>query len=88
MFFKFDDDCSGTLDALELQQMFELHGIEIDLPAVKKLFEVVDKDRRGLLNLEQFKLLSQSKPAGEFFKERIKEVRKSRLTHDNKYYCT
>ena len=58
MFFKFDDDCSGTLDALELQQMFETHGIEIDLPAVKKLFEVVDKDRRGLLNLQQFKLLS------------------------------
>ena len=27
VFFKFDDDCSGTLDAQELQQMFEQHGI-------------------------------------------------------------
>ena len=27
VFFKFDDDCSGSLDAKELQQMFETHGI-------------------------------------------------------------
>ena len=51
VFLKFDDDCSGSLDAQELQQMFETHGIQIDLPAVKKLFSIVDKDKRGQLNL-------------------------------------
>ena len=68
--------------------MFEQHGIQIALADVKKLFDIVDKDKRGLLNLEQFKQFSNSREAGDFFKEKIKEVRQSRLTHDGKYYCT
>ena len=52
VFFKFDDDCSGTLDAKELKQMFEQHGIEIELDKIKTLFDKVDKEKRGLLNLE------------------------------------
>jgi hypothetical protein len=68
--------------------MFEMHGIEIDIADVRKLFDKVDKDKRGILDLEQFKLFSQSKGAGDFFKELIKEVRNSRLTHDGKYFNT
>lgn len=58
VFFKFDDDCSGTLDAKELQQMFEHHGIQFDLKDVKVLFDKVDKEKRGILDLDQFKQFS------------------------------
>lgn len=88
VFFKFDDDCSGSLDAQELQQMFESHGIQINLQDVKRLFDTIDENKRGLLNLDQFKRFSQSREAQDFFKEKIKEIRNSRLTHDGKYYCT
>lgn len=68
--------------------MFDSHGIQIDLRDVKKLFDTVDENKRGLLNLDQFKLFSQSKEAQEFFKEKIKEIRNARVSHDGKYYCT
>ena len=38
--------------------MFEQHGIQIALTDVKKLFDMIDKDKRGLLNLDQFKAFS------------------------------
>ena len=68
--------------------MFEQHGIEFDLKDVKTLFDKVDKDKRGLLNLDQFKQFSQNRQAAEFFKEKIKEVRNARLTHDGRYFNT
>lgn len=72
VFFKFDDDCSGTLDACELQQMFEQHGIEIEIEDVRKLFDMVDKNKRGRLDLQQFKEFNNSEEAREFFKKLIK----------------
>ena len=87
VFFKFDDDCSGTLDAKELQQMFEQHSIQINLADVKKLFDIVDKEKRGLLNLEQFKHFCESDKAQKFFKQKIKDVRSERLTSDGAYHC-
>ena len=68
--------------------MFEQHGIQINLQDVKKLFDTIDENKRGLLNLDQFKRFSQSREAQDFFKEKIKEIRNSRVTHDGKYYCT
>jgi len=32
--------------------MFDQHGIQIDLEAIKKLFDYVDKTKLGRLNLE------------------------------------
>ena len=48
----------------------------------------MDKDKRGLLNLQQFKEFSQSRDAMEFFKELIKQVRNGRLNHDGRYQAT
>ena len=65
--------------------MFDHHGIHFPLEDVKKLFDMVDKEKRGSLDMEQFKQFSQSREAIEFFKEKIKDVRKSRLNHDGSY---
>ena len=65
--------------------MFEHHGIHFPLEDVKKLFDMVDKDKRGTLDLQQFKMFSQSRDAIDFFKEKIKDVRNSRLNHDGSY---
>lgn len=65
--------------------MFEHHGIQFPLEDVKKLFDMVDKDKRGTLDMQQFKMFSQSRDAIDFFKEKIKDVRNSRLNHDGSY---
>jgi hypothetical protein len=55
VFYKFDDDCSGTLECEELFAMFEANGIEVTYSQIKKLFDIVDRSRTGMLNLEKFK---------------------------------
>ena len=52
--------------------MFEQHGIEIEIENVRKLFDMVDKNKRGRLDLQQFKEFNNSEEAREFFKKLIK----------------
>ena len=42
VFMKFDDDNSGSLDCIELKNMFQKHGIEIKYSDIKTLFDIVD----------------------------------------------
>lgn len=85
IFFKFDDDCSGSLDCDELQQMFEQNGIQIDLKDIKRMFDTVDTSKNGSLDLKKFKEFISSKESGAMFKQIIKQLRDKRRLADGRY---
>ncbi len=44
IFFKFDDDCSGTLTIDELKEVFEFFKIDIDMGKIIEVFNILDCD--------------------------------------------
>ena len=44
IFFKFDDDCSGTLTIDELKEVFEFFKIDIDMEKITEVFNILDCD--------------------------------------------
>jgi len=44
IFFKFDDDCSGTLTIDELKEVFEFFKIDIDMEKIVEVFNILDCD--------------------------------------------
>lgn len=44
IFFKFDDDCSGTLTIDELKEVFEFFKIDIDMQKIIEVFNILDCD--------------------------------------------
>ena len=44
IFFKFDDDCSGTLTIDELKEVFEFFKIDIDIEKIIEVFNILDCD--------------------------------------------
>ncbi len=44
IFFKFDDDCSGTLTIDELKEVFGFFKIEIDMEKIVEVFNTLDCD--------------------------------------------
>lgn len=78
VFFKFDEDCSGTLEAREIFSMFEANDIEVSFDAIKELFDMVDKNRTGKLDITKFKSLANNSKAKHTFNQLIKKIRKER----------
>ena len=55
IFFKFDDDCSGTLTVDELREVFNFFKIDINIDKIIEVFDLLDCDRSGSLTLDEFK---------------------------------
>ena len=58
--------------------MFQKHGIDVKYRDIKRLFDMVDQDKTGSLDLDEFKQVVKNKEATEHFKEIIKKVRNDR----------
>lgn len=58
--------------------MFEANGIEVSFDAIKELFDMVDKNRTGKLDITKFKSLANNSKAKHMFNKLIKEIRKER----------
>ena len=65
--------------------MFAENGITVPYSDIKKLFDTVDDEKAGYLNLEKFKHFSKNEQAGIMFKKIIKEVRNDRILPDGTY---
>jgi len=50
----FDDDASGRLTSVELQQSFAKMGLEMDMEQVKILIDEIDEDGDGMVDVEEF----------------------------------
>jgi hypothetical protein len=59
--------------------MFEANGIEVSFDSIKKLFDMVDKNRTGKLDLNRFKTLANNEKAKQMFNSLIKQIRQERL---------
>ena len=55
LFSLFDTNHSGTIEANELFRMFDENGIFIDQEELHEIFNIADEEKRGRINLEQFK---------------------------------
>lgn len=58
--------------------MFEANGIEVTYDQIKKLFDMVDKNRTGKLDLAKFKSLANNEQAKLMFNRLIKQIRQER----------
>ena len=65
--------------------MFVDNGIQIPYKDIKKLFDMVDHEKAGYLDLEKFKDFSKNKEAAEMFKQIIKRARHARILPDGTY---
>ena len=74
-FFKFDDDCSGTLTLNELAEVFAWFKIDIDLQKIGKVFNLLDLDSNCTLSLDEFRGLQKNKQANDLFREIVKQAR-------------
>lgn len=63
IFFKFDDDCSGTLTVDELREVFNFFKIDINIDKIIEVFDLLDCDRSGSLTLDEFKTFQRNKVA-------------------------
>lgn len=76
VFFKFDEDCSGTLEAEELYAMFRKNGIMVKMAQIKTLFDIVEKRKTGKLDLAGFKSLVTDDQARKKFTQMIRQIRR------------
>ena len=65
--------------------MFAENGIHIPYKDIKKLFDIVDHEKAGYLDLEKFKDFSKNEEAKKMFKQIIKDIRLSRILPDGTY---
>jgi len=75
VFAKFDDDGNGTLEVQELRDMFEINNIDISSEELLTLFSIVDEDKSGALDINEFKEFALSDSANKHFRDIIKELR-------------
>ena len=76
LFEKFDEDKSGSLEALELHEMFKKNGILLTMEELYKIFTIVDADSNGSLSLDEFSVYTYDPEAQKRFRDVIREVRK------------
>lgn len=81
VFFKFDEDCSGTLECDELHQMFVENNIEVSFDQIKAIFDIVDTKKTGKLDLTKFKELVKNEEVKRMFNHIIQGVRKHNRQH-------
>lgn len=63
-----------SLDVMELFNMFKKYKINIDVEKLKKLFNIVDKDQTGELDLDEFKQFATDLEANKQFKVLINHI--------------
>lgn len=75
LFYKFDEDGSGTLEVSEMLTMFNKNGIPIIREQLEELFELSNSKVQGSLDLNEFINLMVSEEARESksFQSRIYE---------------
>jgi hypothetical protein len=77
-FFKFDRDCSGTLEVNELHEMFAAQGLRIPLSSLMEIFNILDLDKSGTLDMQEFKTFNSNECAKRMFKDLVYERREKR----------
>ncbi|CAI2372969.1 unnamed protein product [Moneuplotes crassus] len=75
VFEKFDVDGDGVLEAKELRGMFEKNNIDISKKQLMTLFAIVDEDKSGTLDINEFKDFALSHEANKHFRDMINELR-------------
>lgn len=75
VFEKFDEDGNGTLEVAELREMFDKNKIDISSEELLTLFSIVDEDKSGALDLNEFKAFALSENANKHFRDIITELR-------------
>ena len=54
LFVRYDINNSGKIEFIELLKMFHENGIKVNESDLKQIFNMVDKNCRGALILEEF----------------------------------
>ena len=85
IFFKFDDDCSGTLTLDELKAIFNAYEIKIDLDALQKIIDKLDKDGGGTLDLQEFREWNYNQEAKDGFRRIIQQMRSDLVDASGNY---
>lgn len=75
IFFKFDDDCSGTLTIHELDALFNQYEINLDMVQLRNIFGKLDLDKTGTLDLQEFTNWQFNPEAKGGFRDLIYKVR-------------
>lgn len=75
VFEQIDYNRSGTIEIDELNLMFAYYGIEVSRHELVQLFNLVDKDCSGGLDIEEFKSFAQDPQANQLFKTLIQRMR-------------
>ena len=75
VFYKFDQDRSGTIELRELYEMFLEYGVDINQYELRKLFNIVDSDGSGALSIAEFKKFSSNPLANSHFRKMIQRIR-------------
>jgi hypothetical protein len=72
---KFDDNHDNNLEVKELREMFKENNIDITSKQLLRLFSIVDKDKSGALDINEFKQFALSEEANKHFRDIINELR-------------
>jgi Ca2+-binding EF-hand superfamily protein len=75
VFYKFDQDRSGTIELRELYEMFLYYGVDINQYDLRKLFKIVDIDGSGALSIAEFKNFSSNPLANSQFRKMVQRIR-------------
>ena len=89
LFQTFDDDNSGTLEVCEMYKMFCRFGFEVSQTDMKKLFDIVNLQDAGRMDLEEFKNFMTNEWVTVEFKRIMKNLKKHeqiKIDGDRKRY--
>jgi len=75
VFNQLDCNHSGSIEVDELNLMFTYYGIAITRSELVRLFNLVDRDGSGNLDLEEFKAFAQDPKSNGVFKSLIQRMR-------------
>lgn len=80
VFVDYDQDKSGTLEIEEIYSMFQHNGINISRRKLCNLFGMIKTKQKNKLNLEEFKELTFSNRANNYFKDIMREAKNELAT--------
>lgn len=76
VFMDYDQDNSGSLEVEEVYSMFQHNEINISRKKLSYLFNIIHTKQKNKLNLEEFKELTFSSRANNYFKEIMRDAKK------------
>ena len=85
IFFKFDDDCSGTLTLDELKDLFREYDIRLNLKELQKILDKLDKDGGGTLDLQEFREWNYNQEAKDGFRSLVHQMRADLIDSSGNY---